>query len=39
VTAPAISVVGKGETQPQPLVQTADGVREPRNRRVEIVLQ
>ena len=33
----AISVVGKGETQP--LVQTADGVREPQNRRVEIVLQ
>jgi outer membrane protein OmpA-like peptidoglycan-associated protein len=30
-------VVGKGETQP--LVQTADGVREPQNRRVEIVLQ
>jgi outer membrane protein OmpA-like peptidoglycan-associated protein len=33
----AISVIGKGETQP--LVQTADGVREPQNRRVEIVLQ
>ena len=32
-----ISVLGKGETQP--LVQTADGVREPQNRRVEIVLQ
>jgi outer membrane protein OmpA-like peptidoglycan-associated protein len=30
-------VIGKGETQP--LVQTADGVREPQNRRVEIVLQ
>ncbi|MBV8185682.1 MAG: OmpA family protein [Alphaproteobacteria bacterium] len=37
VPATAISVVGKGETQP--LVQTADGVREPQNRRVEIVLQ
>src|SRR5471030_691665 len=33
----AISVIGKGETQP--LVQTADGVREPQNRRVEIVIQ
>lgn len=31
-----ISVVGKGETTP--LVPTADGVREPQNRRVEIVL-
>jgi outer membrane protein OmpA-like peptidoglycan-associated protein len=29
-----ISVVGRGESQP--LVATADGVREPRNRRVEI---
>jgi OOP family OmpA-OmpF porin len=37
VPATAISVVGRGETQP--LVQTADGVREPQNRRVEIVLQ
>jgi outer membrane protein OmpA-like peptidoglycan-associated protein len=37
VPANVISVVGKGETQP--LVQTADGVREPQNRRVEIVLQ
>jgi outer membrane protein OmpA-like peptidoglycan-associated protein len=37
VPATAISVVGKGETQP--LVPTADGVREPQNRRVEIVLQ
>jgi OOP family OmpA-OmpF porin len=37
VPAMAISVIGKGETQP--LVQTADGVREPQNRRVEIVLQ
>ncbi|HZY56096.1 MAG TPA: OmpA family protein [Reyranella sp.] len=37
VPATAISVIGKGETQP--LVQTADGVREPQNRRVEIVLQ
>ncbi|HSE77492.1 MAG TPA: OmpA family protein, partial [Alphaproteobacteria bacterium] len=32
-----IVVVGKGEAQP--LVPTADGVREPQNRRVEIVLQ
>jgi outer membrane protein OmpA-like peptidoglycan-associated protein len=32
-----ITVLGRGETQP--LVQTADGVREPQNRRVEIVLQ
>jgi OOP family OmpA-OmpF porin len=37
VPAAAISVIGKGETQP--LVPTADGVREPQNRRVEIVLQ
>ncbi|HZP98768.1 MAG TPA: OmpA family protein [Reyranella sp.] len=37
VPATAIQVFGKGETQP--LVQTADGVREPQNRRVEIVLQ
>jgi outer membrane protein OmpA-like peptidoglycan-associated protein len=37
VPATAISVIGKGESQP--LVQTADGVREPQNRRVEIVLQ
>jgi outer membrane protein OmpA-like peptidoglycan-associated protein len=36
VPAAAISVIGKGETQP--LVPTADGVREPQNRRVEIVL-
>jgi outer membrane protein OmpA-like peptidoglycan-associated protein len=36
VPASAISVIGKGETQP--LVQTADGVREPQNRRVEIVI-
>ncbi|MCX7366656.1 MAG: OmpA family protein [Alphaproteobacteria bacterium] len=33
----AIAVIGRGETQP--LVQTADGVREPQNRRVEIVIQ
>ena len=32
-----ISVVGRGETQL--LVQTGDGVREPQNRRVEIVIQ
>ncbi len=37
VPATAISVIGKGESQP--LVQTADGVREPQNRRVEIVIQ
>ena len=37
VPATAISVIVKGETQP--LVPTADGVREPQNRRVEIVLQ
>jgi outer membrane protein OmpA-like peptidoglycan-associated protein len=37
VPATAISVLGKGEAQP--LVPTADGVREPQNRRVEIVLQ
>jgi len=36
VPATAISVVGMGESQP--LVQTADGVREPQNRRVEIVI-
>lgn len=36
VPANAISVIGKGESQP--LVQTADGVREPQNRRVEIVM-
>jgi len=32
----AIQVIGKGESQP--LVPTADGVREPQNRRVEIVV-
>ena len=37
VPATAISVVGRGEAMP--LVQTADGVREPQNRRVEIVIQ
>jgi len=37
VPASAIAVVGRGETQP--LVPTADGVREPQNRRVEIVMQ
>ena len=37
VPATAITVIGKGETQP--LVPTADGVREPQNRRVEIVVQ
>jgi OOP family OmpA-OmpF porin len=37
VPATAIAVVGRGESQP--LVPTADGVREPQNRRVEIVVQ
>ena len=37
VPATAIAVVGRGESMP--LVQTADGVREPQNRRVEIVIQ
>jgi OOP family OmpA-OmpF porin len=37
VPAAAITVIGRGESQP--LVPTADGVREPQNRRVEIVLQ
>ena len=36
VPADAIQVVGRGEANP--LVPTADGVREPQNRRVEIVL-
>jgi OOP family OmpA-OmpF porin len=37
VPATAIAVIGRGESQP--LVQTGDGVREPQNRRVEIVMQ
>jgi opacity protein-like surface antigen len=37
VPAQAISVVGRGEAGL--LVQTGDGVREPQNRRVEIVIQ
>jgi outer membrane protein OmpA-like peptidoglycan-associated protein len=37
VPATAISVIGRGEANP--LVPTADGVREPQNRRVEIVIQ
>jgi OOP family OmpA-OmpF porin len=37
LTAGAISTIGRGKTQP--LVPTADGVREPQNRRAEIVLQ
>ena len=37
VPAQAITVVGKGQTDL--LVKTADGVREPQNRRVEIVIQ
>jgi hypothetical protein len=36
VPAGAIAVIGKGKSQP--LVPTADGVREPQNRRVEIVV-
>jgi OOP family OmpA-OmpF porin len=36
IGADEIGVVGKGKTEP--LVPTADGVREPKNRRVEIVL-
>ena len=36
IPANAIVVIGKGESQP--LVPTADGVREPQNRRVEIVI-
>jgi OmpA-OmpF porin, OOP family len=37
VPAPAITVIGRGEQGL--LVPTADGVREPQNRRVEIVIQ
>ena len=37
VPAQAITVIGKGESNP--LVPTGDGVREPQNRRVEIVIQ
>jgi len=37
VPATAITVIGRGESQP--LVPTGDGVREPQNRRVEIVVQ
>jgi len=37
VPAQAITVIGRGESQL--LVPTADGVREPQNRRVEIVIQ
>lgn len=36
VPAQAIAVIGRGESQP--LVATGDGVREPQNRRVEIVI-
>lgn len=36
IPADQISVIGKGESEP--LVATPDGVREPQNRRVEIVL-
>ena len=37
VPAQAITVIGRGEQGL--LVKTADGVREPQNRRVEIVIQ
>ena len=37
VPAQAITVIGRGEAGL--LVKTADGVREPQNRRVEIVIQ
>ncbi|MDF3073496.1 MAG: hypothetical protein K0S54_1163 [Alphaproteobacteria bacterium] len=37
IPANAIAIIGRGESQP--LVPTADGVREAQNRRVEIVLQ
>jgi opacity protein-like surface antigen len=37
VPASAITVIGRGEANP--LVPTGDGVREPQNRRVEIVVQ
>jgi OmpA-OmpF porin, OOP family len=37
VPASAIAVIGRGEANP--LVPTGDGVREPQNRRVEIVVQ
>ena len=37
VPAAAITVIGRGEAGL--LVQTADGVREPQNRRVEIVIE
>jgi outer membrane protein OmpA-like peptidoglycan-associated protein len=36
IAASSIAIIGRGESQP--LVPTADGVREPQNRRVEIVL-
>ena len=37
VPAQAIVAIGKGEAQP--LMPTGDGVREPQNRRVEIVVE
>jgi OOP family OmpA-OmpF porin len=37
VPAQAVSVIGKGESHL--LVPTGDNVREPQNRRVEIVIQ
>jgi outer membrane protein OmpA-like peptidoglycan-associated protein len=37
IPAASIEVKGRGETQP--LVMTADGVKEPQNRRVEFAIQ
>jgi outer membrane protein OmpA-like peptidoglycan-associated protein len=37
VPAASITAIGRGESNP--LVPTADGVREPQNRRVEIQIQ
>jgi OOP family OmpA-OmpF porin len=36
---PATGIVTFARGEEEPLVQTADGVREPQNRRVEIVLE
>ena len=36
---PADIIVIRGAGESEPLVPTADGVREPQNRRVEIVIQ
>jgi OOP family OmpA-OmpF porin len=37
VASKDIAILGKGESEP--LVQTADGIREPQNRRVQIILE